>query len=87
MLEGGIWSLLEVYSRDSSAFAAPHKKETFDFTRRVDQKFGAELTAAFELNSHPQGERVPFSKVEKLLEGGLLSGLGDVIEETRNLTA
>jgi hypothetical protein len=36
MLEGDKWSLLEVYSRDSCAFAYPHMNDTFNFTRRVD---------------------------------------------------
>jgi hypothetical protein len=37
----------------------------------------------FELNSHPRGKRVPFHIVEKLLDGGLLSGLIEVIEAAR----
>jgi hypothetical protein len=36
MLEEKKWSLLEVYSRDSCAFAHPRTDEIFDFTRRVD---------------------------------------------------
>ena len=79
MIDEKKWGLLEVYSRNSSAFAYPHEEEFFDFEKRKVQNIGREPIAVFELNSDKSAEEYQTYNQLKTFEDGMVSALDDVL--------